>query len=157
MFAGFLSLESDDNKSPHGSSVLLGIPADLTNDVFCMISILLISNPYGIFFQAFVNHSKITSYYWYQRHVPQIFSTRERSKYLSMYLISFIFTQWSAGKQNPLDINFFFFGLLVGVKRSVDISKSQRILCISLSRTDSSLCIYRLIVRSNFNLLHNSQ
>ena len=36
------------------------------------------------------------------------------------------------------------------------ISKSQKILCVSFSRTDSGLCIYYL-VWSNFNFLHNFQ
>ena len=39
---------------------------------------------------------------------------------------------------------FFWSGLLVGIERSVYISKSQRILCVSFSRTDSGLYIYYL-------------
>ena len=53
---------------------------------------------------------------------------------------------------------FFFFlliipwsGLLVGIKRSLCIPKYLRILCISFSKTDSRLCIYHLVVWSNFN------
>ena len=30
-------------------------------------------------------------------------------------------------------------------------------LCVSFSRTDPELCIYHLFVRSNLNILHNSQ
>ena len=48
-------------------------------------------------------------------------------------------------------------GLLVEIKWLVFISKSLRILWISFSRTYSSLCIYHLVVCSNFNLLFNSQ
>ena len=45
--------------------------------------------------------------------------------------------------------------LLASIWWYVCISKSQRILCISFFRTDSELCIYHLIVWSNFNFLHN--
>ena len=48
-------------------------------------------------------------------------------------------------------------GLLVGIRRSVYISKSQKILYFSFFRTDSSLSIYHSVVGSNFNLFHNSQ
>ena len=37
------------------------------------------------------------------------------------------------------------------------MSKSQRSLCVSFSRTDSGLCIYHLLEWSNFNFLHDSQ
>ena len=58
---------------------------------------------------------------------------------------------------------FFFFliitwsGLLVGIKGSLCISKSLRILWISFSWTDSGLCIYHLVPWSNCNCLHNFQ
>ena len=62
------------------------------------------------------------------------------------------------GQQNPL------FGRIcclsldpVEIRGSSCISKSQRGLCVSFSRTDYRLCIYRLFVRSNLNFLHNSQ
>ena len=66
--------------------------------------------------------------------------------------------------QNPLDNKFFsflliniWFSFLAGIKWSVCISKSQKILCVSCSRTDSGLCIYHLLVWSNFSLLYNSR
>ena len=40
---------------------------------------------------------------------------------------------------------------------SVWISKSQRSLCVSFSRTAAGLCIYHLFVWSNLNFLHISQ
>ena len=40
---------------------------------------------------------------------------------------------------------------------SACIAKSQKILCVSPSRTDSGLYIYHLVVCSNLNFLHNSQ
>ena len=47
-------------------------------------------------------------------------------------------------------------GLLDGIRWSIFISISQRILCVSFSWTDFGLCIYHLILCSNFNLLHDS-
>ena len=46
---------------------------------------------------------------------------------------------------------------LAEVRWSICITKSQRLLWISFSRTDSGLCIYHLFVWSNLNFLHNSQ
>ena len=43
------------------------------------------------------------------------------------------------------------------IRWSVCISKSQRILFVSFSRTDFELCIYHLFVWSKLNFLHNSQ
>ena len=48
-------------------------------------------------------------------------------------------------------------GLLAEIVLSVRIPKSQRILFVSFSSTDSGLCMYHLIAESNFNLLHISQ
>ena len=48
-------------------------------------------------------------------------------------------------------------GLLAWILWYVCISKSQRILCVSFSRTNSGLCIYLLVVWWSFNLLHNSE
>ena len=50
--------------------------------------------------QAFGEHSKSTNYY--HLHIPQIFfSSQARSKYLSIFSFSFIFTQWFAGTAEP--------------------------------------------------------
>ena len=55
-------------------------------------------------------------------------------------------------QQNPQDSNFLSllintrFCHLVGIEWFVCVSKSQRILCVLFSRTDSSLCIYHLVV-----------
>ena len=48
-------------------------------------------------------------------------------------------------------------GLLAGIRWSVCISKSHRSLCESFSRTGAGLCIYHLLVWSNWNFLHISQ
>ena len=60
---------------------------------------------------------------------------------------------------------FFFFlaltitlsGSVAEIRWSVCISKSQRILGVSFSKTDSGLFIYHFFVWSNLNFLHNSQ
>ena len=45
-------------------------------------------------------------------------------------------------------------GHLAEIRWSACISKSQRIECVSFSRTDSCLCIYLLFLGSNLNFLH---
>ena len=88
------------------------------------------------------------------------FSSLARSRYLSLFSLSFSFTLWSAGmaKSTIWQVLFFFFtitrsGCLAMIGWSVCISKSQRILCISFSWTDSRLWIYHLFVWSNLNFL----
>ena len=49
------------------------------------------------------------------------------------------------------------FCCLAEIRWFVCISKSQRSLCVSFSRTDSELCKYHLFVWSDFNFLHNFQ
>ena len=93
-------------------------------------------------------------------------SSRARSKYLSLFSLSLIFTLWFAGTVKSIirQVLFYFFllritrsGRLAGIRWSVSILKSQRILSVSFSRTDSGLCIYHLFVWWNFNFLHSSQ
>ena len=45
---------------------------------------------------------KSTNYYWYNRnfHVPQFFNYLARSRYLSLFALSFNLTLWSAGTAN---------------------------------------------------------
>ena len=73
------------------------------------------------------------------------------SRYLSLFLLSFNFTLWSAGtaKFTIQQVLFFFLsitrsGCLAKIRWSVCISKSQRSLCISFFRTGSGLGIYHL-------------
>ena len=47
--------------------------------------------------------------------------------------------------------------LLTEITRSVCMSKSQKSLCVSFSRTDVEFCIYHLFVWSILNFLHISQ
>ena len=97
------------------------------------------------------------------------FSFLARSKYVNLF--SFSLNSLSSarmGSSTNSTFTFFFFssffliiitmsGLLAWIRWSVLVSKSPRILCISLSRTDSCLCMNRLMVWSNFNFLVNSE
>ena len=82
------------------------------------------------------------------------FSSLSRSKSLSIF---FFFTLWSAGIAKSTWWLLFFFwiknraGRLAEIRWSVCISKSQRILYISYSRTG----IYNLVRWSNFDLSHS--
>ena len=95
-------------------------------------------------------------------HIPQLFSFLARSKYLFIFSLSFI-SFYGLMKQQKLQDDKFFWGgcyLKLGVAEiwySVCIWKSQRILCVSLSRIDSGLYIYHLVASSDFILLYNSQ
>ena len=48
-------------------------------------------------------------------------------------------------------------GRLSKIAESVCIAKSQKILCVSFSKTGFGSCIYHLFVWSNVSFLHNSQ
>ena len=89
-------------------------------------------------------------------------SSLTRSKYFSLFSLSLFFTQLVRYKENSF---FFFFSFLLlitrtdlqhGIRWSLCIPKSQWILCISFSRTDAGLCIYHLVVWSNFSFLQDS-
>ena len=92
-----------------------------------------------------------------------------RSKYLSLFSFSLIFTMWSVGtvrssiRQGLSGFFFFFFVDFYEVWSSGRdkvirwISKSHRIMRVSFSRIDFGLCFYHLVECSNFNFLHNSQ
>ena len=109
---------------------------------------------------------KSTNYNGYNRHfyVPQFFQLPSKIGVPISLLLSFNFTLWSAGTVNSTIrqvLSFFFIiirsGRLAEISRSVCMSKSQRSLCVSFSRTDSGSYIYHLFVWSNFNFLYNSQ
>ena len=68
------------------------------------------------------------------------------------------------GQQNPkfCKFSFFFFiiirsGCLAEIWWSICISKSQKSLSVSFSRTNSGLCIYLLFIWSNFKFLLSSK
>ena len=77
--------------------------------------------------------------------------------YLSLFLLSFIFTFWSARMaQSTIQSVFFsFFFLLLSLGLVTWLI--QRILCVSFSRMISELCIFHLFGKSDLNFLHNSQ
>ena len=87
------------------------------------------------------------------------FSSLARSKYLPMFLFSFIFTIWYAETiSTRWQFLFFFFvntksGLLTWIGRSVYILKSLSIKCVSFARTVSGLCNDHLLVWWNITFL----
>ena len=93
------------------------------------------------------------------------FDSQARSRYLFLSSHSFNFSRRSArtAEFTILPVLLFLLiilirsGCLAEIWRYVCISKSQRSLCVSFSRTDSGLCTYHLFIWSNFNFLHNSQ
>ena len=97
-------------------------------------------------FQAFGFRSKCANYNWYHRHshVPQLFSSPARYKYLSLFSFSLIFTLWYAEMAKSSVWHFFCQHLVL------------RILPVSFSCTDSGLCRYHLVVWSNLRFLHRS-
>ena len=96
------------------------------------------------------------------------FSFLTRSKNLS-HFSSLIFLLWSAwtAKCTMLQVFYLFIYLfLLVIARSGLLSviwlydytsKSQGILCVLFSRSDSGLCIYHLAACSNFSFWHSSQ
>ena len=100
------------------------------------------------------------------------FSSQANSKYLYLFSFSLIFTLRFAGtakstiRQVLFSFLFFSFlflltitisGLVVGIKLSVCISKSEIILCVSFSETHPDLCMKHFRVWSNLNFLHDSK
>ena len=95
------------------------------------------------------------------------FNSLARSRYLSFFSLSFSLTLWTSRENkiyNFASSLFFFFliiirsGRLAEIRWSVCMSKSQRSLYISFSRTDAGLCIYIPFIRIvKFKSLANSQ
>ena len=147
-----------DSKSPKVSRTFLTILAHHTNPVVRRIS----ARP-----PIFNSFSTLTIFFFFLA----------KSKYLSLFSFSLIFALWyvKTAKFTIRQVLFFCFcflffyfftfylltitrsGLLVRVRWSVYIfTKFVRILCVSFFKTDSCLCIYHLVVWSNFTFLHNS-
>ena len=83
------------------------------------------------------------------------FSSQARSRYLSLFSLSFSLTSGQPEQQNPLKAgSFFFICHLAKIRWSIFISKSLRSSCLSFSRTDTGSCIYHLFVRSYLKFLH---
>ena len=95
--------------------------------------------------------------------IQSFFSSLSRSRYFSLCL-PLILLCGLPGRQSPQFGKFSVFSLtktrsghLTEIRWSVGISKSQRILCVSFSSTDSDLCIYYLFAWSNLYFLHRFQ
>ena len=163
-----LHWSSNDSKSLQVSRTLLSILADLNYAFVWMVSTRpLISEPSSPFINPLVTVPSapitIGIIVTFMLHI--FFSSLVRTRYLSLFSVSFGFTLWSArmGKSTIRYVVFFLFFLFLFllslglVRWSVYISKSQRNLCVSFSRMDSGLCIYHLFVWLYFNFLLNSQ
>ena len=152
-----------DTKSPHVFRTLLSIIADLNNAIVWIVCTCpLISMSSSPFVNALANvpRAQITIYHF---HVPQFFHFSSKVQVL-VFLFTF-FQFYSVASQDSKVYNsasslfsstITRSGHLAKIMWLVCISKSQRSLCVSFSRTDSGLCVYHLFERSNLNFLHNS-
>ena len=149
-------LSLSDCKSPWVSRTLLSILADLNNAVVWMVSTRSVIskssspciNPLVSVPRAPITIGINVTFMFYS-----FFNSLERLRYLSCLSRSFNFT--GTAKSTILQVLFFLLiiirsGRLIKNKWSVCMSKSQRSLCVSFSRTDVRLCIYHLFVWSNF-------
>ena len=154
-----------DSKSPQVFRTLLSILAILNNALVWTISTRpvifksssLCNNPFVTVPRAPITIGVIVTFMFHN-----FFNSLARSRYLSLFLHSFNFIQWSAGtaKSTILQV----LSLLLIIKKSGHLAeitwsaciwKSQWNLCVSFSKTDSGLCTYHLFLWSNFNFLHN--
>ena len=110
---------------------------------------------FPVSFPSFWDRFKHPNYNWHHcyPYVKRFFSSLVISKYLSLFLLILIFTEWSTGtakstiRQTLFSMSFInSFSLLVGIMWFVYISKSQRILYISFFRADSGLCLCYLAI-----------
>ena len=122
-----------DSKSPQISRTLFSIQADLNNTLVSMASARpWISNSFSHLFKPFriVLSAPVTI----------------------VITVNFMF-RWNGKFHYSAGSIFFFFLLSIcnsdlrnGIRLTVCTTKSQRILCVSFSWTDSRLCIYELLV-----------
>ena len=159
-----------DNKSPQVSRTLLSILAVLNNAVVWIVSTRPptskssspFSNPLVTVPNAPITIGIIVTCMF---HSFFQFPSIQRSWYLCFFSHSFSFILWSAGTAKSTILQFLFFllliiiksGLLAGIRWSVCMLKSHWSLCVAFSRTGAGLCIYHLLVWSNWNFLHISQ
>ena len=136
---------------------------DLNNVVIWMISTCSLISPIPSTCTSHlvtVPSAPITNYITATFMFHCFFSSLARSGYLCLFSFFFSFTLWSAGTATSTNRCVLFFcwlslGLVVCRDQvTVCISKSQRILKVSFSRTDSWLCIYHSFEWSNLNLVH---
>ena len=146
------------------SRTFLSILADL-NNLDWMVSIRpLFYNLSSLFFQSFSHRSKCTNYNWYHSH-PHALQFFFFLVLVFVYLFDLLYFHSVVFRNGNIHCMANSFFILINTRPgpqfeigwSICILKSQRILCPSFSTTDFSLCIYHLVVWSNFDLLHNSQ
>ena len=156
-----------DSKSSQVSRTLLNILNDLNDAVVCIVStrvIIFKSSSSCIDPLLTVPRAPIktafTVTFMFDRFLIPYQGLRT---YLSFSVLSILICN-QPGQQSLQLYNFYFFlliikgsGRLVEIRWSHCMSKVQRSLCVSFSRTDSGLCIYHLFVWSNLNFLHNYQ
>ena len=150
MLACSLSLQSEWQLVSSCYQALLSILADLNNAIVWIVLILaLISNSFSPLFQALPS-TLTTIGITVTLTFLSLFHSLARYKYLSIFLLFFILTQWSVVQNCKIHYtvsSFFFFfllitfssGLLARIRWSSWIPKSYRILQVLFSRTDSSL------------------
>ena len=141
----------NDSKSPSFSRTLYSILADLNNAVIWMVLARpSISNhtspltkPLGI---VLIEPITIGITIIFSFH--SFFSSLTKLKYLSFFLFSLIFFLWFTIRQVLFSFLLIItrFDLLAGIRWSVCISKSQRILCISSFRMHCGLHMNHLVV-----------
>ena len=157
----------NDCKSPQVSRTFLSILTNVKNAVVCMVStyplIFKSSNPFtnlkGTAPSAPVTISITVIFMFYNFFLVL---SQGLDIYLSFRFL-LIFLCGLPRQQSPLSGRFSFWLIisrsdrLAKISSSVCISKSQKSLCVSFSRTDSGLYIYHLFMWSNFDFLHKSQ
>ena len=143
-----------NSKAPQVSRTLLSILLDFNSAMVWMVSI---SFPLSLFSRSLGSNYTVTFMFYH------FFCSLAKSKYLSVYSLSFSLTQWltEMAKSTSCQILFTWLintgsGLLTGIVWTICISKSKRIFWVPYFGTDSGLCIYYLLAWSNFYLLHNS-
>ena len=156
-----------DSKSPQVSRTRLSILAVLSNAVVWIVSTRPpiskysrpFNNPLVTVPNAPITICKIVTFMFHS-----FFNSLTRSRYLSFFFSTFLqiysVVRRNSKVENFADSRFLVIimrsGLLAGIKCSVCMLKSHRSLCESFSRTGAGLCIYHLLVWSNWNFLHIS-
>ena len=171
------------SKSPQFSRTLLSILADLKNAVVWMVSILpqisncssLLGTVHKGFLGSFPS-SQTTTGITVTLMFHSFFLVLWQGPSICLSFQFIFFPPCSPPtQQNLLDGSFLFFrfvfffvlfffclfvfcfnsrpGLLAGIRWSIWVSKSQRISSLSFCGRDTGLCIYHLLVRSNFIFL----
>ena len=159
-----------DSKSPQVSWTLLCILVDLNNDVVWIVSTRpLISKSFSCGTNRLITLPIVLviigiTVNFMSRSLFFFFNSLTRSRYLSHLSLSFSFTLGRPERQS-LQCSIYQKDPFVSQKeiicilseRSICISKSQRILWVSFSRTGSGMCMYDMFGKSNLNFLHNTQ